>query len=523
MFDILIQGGRVIDGAGTPSFSADVGIKAGKIAAVGALTEASAKRIDAPGLVVAPGFIDMHSHSDIALLANPRAESKIRQGVTTEVIGNCGESAAPLTPRMLADFKAESELDKLQIELDWLSMGEYLAKLAKQGIALNVVPLIGHGTVRAAVMGYENRRPTPLEMQAMKTLVAQAMQEGAFGMSTGLIYAPSYYADTEELIELSQVAAQYGGLYCSHIRGEGDRLIEAVTEAITIGKESGAAVQLSHHKAVGKANWGKVKHSLALIDQARASGFDVTADQYPYIAASNSLSASLPPWMHEGSKDELLKRLTDPQVRARLRQEMAVREGYWEDTKISYCPGRPEYEGLSLQEIAELRGADPYETTFDLLCEEEAGVRVVRFGMSEEDVHTVMQHPMVMVGSDASALAPYGVLCQGKPHPRSYGTFPRVLGKYAREEQVISIEEAVRKMTSLPAQKLGLRDRGKLQAGMWADITIFQPETVRDKATYLDPHQYPCGIEYVLVNGKPVIIRGEHSGELPGKTLLRNG
>ena len=523
MFDIIIRGGRVVDGNGMPAFSADVGIKDGKITAVDDLTDISAKIIDATGLLIAPGFIDMHSHSDIALLANPRAESKIRQGVTTEVIGNCGASAAPLTPRMLADFKTAEDLDALQVELDWLSMGEYLQKLEKQGIALNVIPLIGHGTIREAVMGYENRRPNPQEMETMKRLLAQAMQEGAYGMSTGLIYAPSYYADTEELIELSQVVAQYGGLYCSHIRGEGDRLLDAVSEAITIGKKAGVAVQLSHHKAVGRANWGKVKHSLALIDQARAANLDVTADQYPYIAASNSLSASLPPWMHEGSKNELLKRLTDPQVRARLRQGMAVREGYWEDTKISYCPGHAEYEGLSLQEIAELRGADPYETTFDLLYEEEAGVQVVRFGMSEEDVRTVMRHPMVMVGSDASALAPYGVLFRGKPHPRNYGTFPRVLGKYAREEQVLSIEEAVRKMTSLPAQKLGLQDRGKIQAGMWADITIFNPQTVQDKATYLDPHQYPCGIEYVLVNGKPVIVQGEHTGELSGKTLIRKG
>lgn len=523
MFDIIIQGGRVIDGNGGPAFSADVGIKDGKIAAIDVLERASGNILDAAGLVVAPGFIDMHSHSDVALLANPRAESKVRQGVTTEVIGNCGASAAPLTPCMLEDFKTAKDLDTLRIELDWLSMGEYLEKLEKQGVALNVAPLIGHGIIREAILGYENRRPNPQEMEAMKRLIAEAMQEGAFGMSTGLIYAPGYYADTEELIELSKVVAQYDGMYSSHIRGEAETLLEAINEAITIGKEAGVAIQLSHHKAVGKSNWGKVKHSLALIDQARADGFDVTADQYPYIATSNNLSAALPGWMHEGGKAELLQKLEDDGIRARLRQEMAVREGYWDDTKVAYCPGHAEYEGLSLQKVADLRGADPYTSTFDLIYEEEAGVRIVRFGMSEEDVRTVMQHPIVMIGSDARALAPYGVLSQGKPHPRNYGTFPRVLGKYAREGQVLSIEEAVRKMTSLPAQKLGLHDRGKIQAGMWADITIFNPEAVRDRATYLDPHQYPHGIEYVLVNGKPVIVQGEHSGQLPGKTLSRKG
>lgn len=521
MFDIIIKGGEVVDGTGASPFSADVGIRDGRIGAVGSLETKAAQVINARGLLVAPGFIDMHSHSDLALLLNPRAESKIRQGITTEVIGNCGSSPAPAKEETLDLLKAELDIESLQLHWDWLSMGEYLKRLEKQGIALNIVPLIGHGTIRTAVMGFENRAPNDAEMKEIKELIRQAMEEGAFGLSTGLIYAPGSYAETDELIELSRVVAGYNGIYCSHIRGEGDTLLVAVEEAIRIGREAGLRVQLSHHKAVGKKNWGKVKESLEMIDSARESGLDVNADQYPYVATSNALSDALPSWMHEGGKESMLGRLKDPTVRERIRKEMKIREGYWEDTRIAYCETHKECEGKSIQEIAGLRKVDPFTATFDLLEEEKAVVQIVRFGLSEDDVRTVMKHPAVMIGSDGSALAIYGALSRGKPHPRNYGTFPRVLGKYVREEGVVSMEEAIRKMTALPAQKLGLRDRGLIREGMFADITIFDPERVRDKATFTDPHQYPVGIEYVLVGGTPVIEKGEHTERLHGRVLER--
>jgi len=522
MFDIIIKNGLVIDGSGVPPVQGDVGIKDGRIEAIGIFNGEAAETIDASGLIVAPGFIDMHSHSDFPLLVNPQAESKIRQGVTTEVIGNCGASAAPVTEERLELLKEQIDLKSLELEWDWLTMGEYLTRLKVQGVALNVVPLIGHGTIRAAVMGFDDRAPTDAELRAMKWLITQAMSDGAWGLSTGLIYAPSFYANTTELIELSRVVAEYGGIYSSHIRGEGKTLIDAVTEAIKIGREAGLPVQISHHKATGRENWGKVVQSLELIDRARETGFDVTADQYPYIAASNALSASLPGWIHVDGKTKLLEQLRDPAVRQRLHKEMIKPAGYWENVKISYCKRNKDYEGMSVQELAALRRSDPLETVFDLLVEEEATVGIVHFAMSEEDVCTVMQHPAVMVGSDGSALATYGVLHRGKPHPRSYGTFPRVLGKYARNEKIIPLEEAVRKMTTLPAGKLGIADRGRLAERMWGDITIFNRDTVRDTATFTDPHRYPDGIEYVLVNGTVVVEQGEHTGKLAGRVLVHD-
>lgn len=520
---LVINNGLIVDGTGRAAFKGTIAIRGERIIGVGEVVNSDcAKTIDASGLVVAPGFIDMHSHSDFPLLVNPRNESKIRQGVTTEVIGNCGASAAPVTEEKLDLLKEQADLDSLELEWDWLTMGEYFARLKGQGTALNVVALIGHGTVRAAVMGFDDRAPTATKLGSMKDLIEQAMRDGAWGISTGLIYAPSFYADTEELIELSKVVAECGGIYASHIRGEGNTLLDAVSEAITIGQEAGLPVQLSHHKATGKANWGKVVQSLELIDRARAEGFDVTADQYPYIAASNGLADSLPGWMHVGGKVELLNRLRDPAVRKRLCQEMKKSQGYWENVKIAYCKINKDYEGMSIEAVAGLRKVDVYEAVFDLLREEEATVGIVHFCIAEEDVLTVMQHKAVMIGSDGSALATYGVLNRGKPHPRSYGTFPRVLGKYVREEKILSLEEAIRKMTSLPAKKLGLAGRGLLAEGMQADITVFDPQTVRDRATYIDPHRYPDGIDYVLVNGTVVIEQGEHTGKLAGRVLLHN-
>jgi len=381
------------------------------------------------------------------------------------------------------------------------------------------------------VMKYDARPPTKNELEEMRRVLAKALEEGAFGLSSGLIYPPSCYANTWELIELCKVVARYGGLYTSHIRGEEERLIDSVKEAIKIGDKAGVPIEISHHKAAGKTSWGKVKRTLRMMEKAREKGVEVTCDVYPYLAGSFGLDAMLPPHTWEGGVEKLIERLKDEKTRQRLRQEMAegieswsspLRAGDWDATMIAYCEGHPEFEGKTILDIAQQKGIDPFDFVFDLLIEEKASVSVVRFLMCEQDMRTVLKHQVSMIGSDSSAHAPYGVLAKGKPHPRSYGTFPRVLGKYVREERVLTLENAIRKMTSLPAQKLRLRDRGLIREGMWADITIFDPKKVVDMATYSEPHQYPIGIEYVLVNGKVVVDHGEHTGELPGRALRRS-
>jgi len=533
VFDVIIKSGHIVNGAGNPWYKADIGISEEKIAAIGKLEkERATKIIDAKGLVVSPGFLDMHSHSDLALLINPKAESKIRQGITTEVIGNCGGSAAPLNDFLKSEMRKTTPLlDEAKLELDWSTMREYLHRLDKQGVAVNVAPLVGHENIRALVIGFDNRAPTNAELKKMKNILRQAMEDGAFGMSTGLIYPPGCYAKTDELIELSRVVARHGGIYTSHIRGEGEELVSSVKEAIKIGEKARLPVEISHHKAGGKANWGKVKRTLKMMNDARARGVDVTCDVYPYTAASFGLSAMLPPWAHEGGSPKLIERLKDSKLREQLKREMLdgipgwsspLRAAGWNATLISRSRLHQDYEGKAIAEIVKSKKVDPFEFAFDLLIEENMSVSVVRFAMCEEDVRTVLRHPEAMIGTDASAVAPYGVLRKGKPHPRSYGTFPRVLGKYVREDKVLRLEDAVRKMTSLPAQKLGLRNRGFIAEGMQADITIFSTEKVADKATYAEPHQYPEGIEYVLVNGEIVIDKGKHAGALAGKALRRS-
>jgi len=533
MFDIIIKNGHVVDGAGNPWYKADIGINEDRIARIARLDlEKATMVIDAKGLVVSPGFIDMHSHSDLLLLINPKAESKIHQGITTEVIGNCGGSAAPLNDLLKTELKKTTPLlEEAKLELDWSTMKEYLGRLEGQGVALNVAPLVGHENIRTLVIGFESREPTQAELRKMKKALSQAMEDGAFGMSTGLIYPPGCYAKTDELIELSKTVAKHGGIYTSHIRGEGDELISSVKEAIQIGEKAALPVEISHHKAGGKANWGKVKRTLKIMQRARARGVDVTCDVYPYTAASFGLSAMLPPWAYEGGLPKFLERLNDPETRKKMRKEMQtgtanwsspLRAAGWDATHIARSRLHKDYEGKTIEEIVKAKKMDPFEFVFNLLIEENMSVNVVRFAMSEDDVRTVVKHSEAMIGTDASALAPYGVLGKGKPHPRAYGTFPKVLGKYVREEKLLRLEDAVRKMTSLPAQKLGLRDRGLIAEGMKADISIFHPDKVADKATYNDPHQYPEGIEYVLVNGKVVIKMGEHTGTLAGEALRKS-
>ena len=525
MFDVVIKNGYVVDGTGNPWYRADIGIKSGKVLEIGNLDfEGTDRIVNAKGLIVCPGFIDMHSHSEYSLLANLKAESKIRQGVTTEVNGNCGDSPAPVEG---ITAEAAEEVKEYKLDMDWSTLGEYLDKLERQGISLNVAQLVGHGTIRIAVIAHENRPPIPDELNEMKELVAQAMEDGAFGMSTGLFYSPGGFADIAEVTELCKVVAKYGGIYTSHIRGEGDPLIEAVAEAIEIGEKANIPVHISHHKACGIENWGKVKKTLGMMEEARSRGLDVTCDVYPYTACGTDLVSMIPNWAHEGGVDKLRERLRDLRIRERIKKEMldglpswesSVKQSGWGRIKVIGWKEHKEFEGKSLAEIAELKGVDPFDLTFDLIIKKESP-ELVDLAMTEEDVCAVIKHPLSMVGSDGWALAPYGVLGESKTHPRSYGTFPRILGKYVREEKVLTIENAVRKMTSLPAQKLGLKDRGILREGMWADVVVFDPKRVVDEATYEDPHRYPEGIEYVLVNGEIVVDIGEHTGALPGKVL----
>jgi len=516
--NIIIRNADILDGSGEPSFRADIGLQGDHIAEIGDLSAVTAKtEIEAGGLTAAPGFIDMHSHSDFTLPINPRAESKIRQGVTTEVIGMCGTSPAPVN----AISKTHARAMNPELSWEWSTFGEYLNCLRQQGLAVNVVPMVGHGTIRGTAMGFDDRAPATDEMAAMKQLVAQAMDEGAWGISTGLIYPPGVYASTDEIVELCNVVAKRDGFYFSHIRGEAGTLVKAVTEAIEIGGQTGLPVQIAHLKAQMPENWPLMAQALALIDDARARSLDVAADRYPYIASSTSLSARLPAWAYDGGRDAFLERLQAPETRQRIREGAMIGPDQWHTVLISHAPACPEFEGFTVAEIAEQRGTDPVETALDILSEAEAQVSIVHFSMSEENLRAVLRHPAVTIGSDGSARMPEGPLGEGKAHPRSYGAFPRVLGKYVREEGVLSLAEAVRKMSGLPAERLRLSDRGRLAKGMKADVVLFDPDTVSDTATFTEPYQYPAGIEYVLVNGQAVITPQGHTGALPGEILQK--
>jgi N-acyl-D-amino-acid deacylase len=531
LYDVLIRHGKIFDGTGNPWFRSDVAIEKGRIAALGDLASASADTtIDAKDMVVCPGFIDMHSHSDFVLLINPLAESKVRQGVTTEVIGNCGLSAAPLNDQLKEDIQMTMPmLEEADLELIWSTMGEYMRLLQSKGVALNVAPLVGNSNIRVFALGFENRGPNKKELEEMKKALTEAIEDGAFGMSTGLIYPPSCYADTKEIVELAKVVAHHGGIYTSHIRGEGFTLIDAVKEAIQIGESANIPVEISHHKASGKANWGKVRQTLQMMEEAREKGVDVTCDVYPYTAGSTGLDSILPPNAYEGGVEKLIERLRNPKTRREIKEEMmrTSEEGEpdtlgrpgWDSIMISYCKGHPNFEGEIIEDIAKEKGLDPFEFVFNLLIEEKASVSIVLFTMCEEDMRYVLSHRLSMIGSDSSARAPYGVLGKGKPHPRTYGTFPRILGRYVKKEGILTMENAIRKMTSLPAQKLKLRDRGLIREDMWADIVIIDPKRVADQATYQNPHRYPEGIKYVLVNGEVVIENGEHTKALSGRVL----
>ena len=524
-FDIIIRNGLVVDGSGTPAIRQDVGITGEKIEAVDDFCSSQAFLIiDASGLVVAPGFIDIHSHSEFNLLLNPQAESKVRQGVTTEVCGNCGVSPSPLTGE--AKAHRQDSLSSLGLKIDWSTLEGYRSRIQSQGIALNCAAIIGQGTVRAAIMGYSSRKASEEELSRMKHLLRQEMEMGGFGLSLGLVYPPGIYTGTDELIDLAKVVSEYNGLITAHIRSEGDRLIEALSEMIEIGEKTGIPIQISHLKTSGEKNWGKLASAFDLIEGAQKKGIDITADRYPYISSSTDLDAILPAWAFEGGNEEELKRLCDAKARGKMKREIMQEHpqaDYWGRIRIASLntSSHPDWEGKSIAEIAEEVKKHPCDFLFDLLLEERLQVGAIFFSMNELNLREILRKPYVMIGSDSSVRAHYGILKKGKPHPRGFGTFPRILGKYVREEKVLTLEQAVCKMTAQPAQRIGLKERGLIRQGFSADLTIFDPERIQDTSTYEEPYQYPEGIRYVMVNGKVVLNNGETTGELPGKVLLR--
>ena len=526
MYDLLVRNGAIYDGTGAPPYTADLGLSSGRIAAIGQLQEDAIRVIDATGMAVSPGFIDLHTHSDTSFLLDPDAQSKVRQGCTLELTGNCGFSyCAPLMG--MAQQQAREMWEGYGLDsslIDWITFEEYLDRLERAGSTVNQATQIGHGTLRTAVMGFDDRAPTRAEMDAMKTLVAQALDAGAMGLSTGLYYAPGSYARTDEVAELAREAASRGKLYSSHIRDESDysvSLFNAVEEAIAIGRQSTTRVQISHLKCLGAPVWGRASDLLERIDRARREGLDVAADQYPYTATSTSLSGAIfPRWSQVGGRDALLGSLADLEFRCRLYQgiqENLDRRGNAERIVIARHRANPNLEGLSLAAIAERLGCDPVEAAIRVYQEGEA--QVVTHSLEEADVETIASSSWVAVGSDGSSLKTEGLLSTGRPHPRSYGTFPRFLGHYVRERKVVSLPEAIRKMTLLPATRLGLTQRGRVAPGLWADLVVFDPDTVTDSATFEEPHQYPLGIRDVLVNGVAVVLAGDYTGERPGKVL----
>ena len=517
----------MLDGLGTPAFTADVAVDGGHVVGIGAHLGPAGRTLAADGLAVAPGFIDLHTHADFTLSRFPRADAMVRQGVTTLVVGNCGFSPFPVTRERSAVVREWSSF--LDGGLDgWTDLQEYAAHLASLPLACNVALLVGHGAVRIATMGLDDRVPTAAELDRMEALVAEAMEGGAFGLSYGLIYPPSSYAETAELVQLARVVARYGGFVALHIRSEAERLVEGVGEALSIGRTAGVGVQISHHKAQGRRNWGRVTATLRMIDGARRAGQDVLADAYPYVASSTTINTLLPAWALEGGPDRLRARLGDEAVRTSIRTELLLapsgdrtREIRPDAILISRVPDGPakQYEGSRLSEVGELLRREPVDALLDLLMLAPGGMQMVHFAMSEDDVRRILAHPAVAIASDGWTSHPDA---GGLPHPRSYGTFARVLGKYVREDGSLTLEEAVRKMTSLPAQRLGLADRGVLRAGAAADIVVFDPVAVRDLATFEDPHQMCEGVRHVMVGGALVIEDGEDTGAVAGRVLCRS-
>ena len=528
-YDLIIRNGHIVDGTGSPWYSGDIAIAGGRVAAIGHLTEVQAKRtIDAHGLVVAPGFIDMLGQSEFTILVNPHLPSKIFQGITTEITGE-GNSIAPLNDRIV---KADAaSYDHFQIKPDWTTFRQYFARLERQGMGINLASYVGATTVRRMVIGDDNRPPNPSELERMRQLVREGMRDGAVGVSTSLQYAPAPYASTEELIALASEAAKMGGIYATHMRSEGDAIVPAIDEVIRIAREAKIPAEIWHLKAAGKANWGRMPEIVSKIEKARQSGLDITADTYAYTAWFNTFSAFIPPWAHDGGDAKLIERLKDPAMRARIRKEMQTPSTTWDNewqeiagpeailVSVVHNPKLRPLQGKTIAQIAKLWNKDPIDAIFDLLIEDDAFTSVAVFGMSEPDVLLALEQPWVSVCNDSQGTAPDGLLGREHPHPRAYGTFPHILRKYVREDQKLRLEEAIRKFSALPAQRMRLTDRGVLKQGMWADIVIFDPATITDRATFENPNQLSEGMQYVLVNGKPVIEKGKQTDALPGHVV----
>jgi len=530
IFDLLIKGGHIIDGTGNPWYKADIGINQGKIKKIGFIKEDGQKTINAEGMVVSPGFIDLHNHADFSMFKFPNCENFIAQGITTGIMGNCGMSLAPTNSQSLELLKDYLSLFLAKVDYgwNWKTFKEYCEKVKEKKISINLAPLVGHGTIRIAVKGFEKSKASPRDMKEMKKLLAESMKDGAFGMSTGLIFSPGCYATTEELIELGKILRKYGGIYATHLRNEGSKLIESVEEAIRIGEENDIPVQISHHKAsAGKENWGKINYSLILMEEARKRGVEVGCDVYPYIAGNGLITEILPIWTLEGGIGKMLERLNNNEARKKIKEEMniwgrgiATRQGKLEFNRISIasCPPNREYEGKDLEEIIKAKNKinKPYKALFDFILEIKGDCNIISFSMHENDMKTIISHPLSSIVTDSWPTSP---VAGRNIHPRAYGTFPKVLSKYVREEKLLTMEEAIRKMTSLPASIIRLKDRGLLKVGFWADIVIFDPVKIKDRATYQKPHQYPVGIESVIVNGGIAVENGKLSYNNFGKVL----
>ena len=524
-FDLIIKGATVLDGTGGPEWKTDLGISGDTITALGDIDPGQGRQvIQATGLHVCPGFIDIHSHSDGMILVYPEAESRVLQGVTTEITGNCGGSASPLAG-LDVDKRRERMREEDDIPADWTDVASYFARLEQTGISLNHAMLLGQGTLRSNTVGVVDRGLTAEELKAVIRAVEEGMDQGAMGISTGLEYVPGSYTPTEEIVALARAVARRGGLYASHIRDEGAALLESINEAVEIGRRAGVRVEISHLKAAGMPNWDKQAAALRLIEAAQASGVEIMADAYPYPVYSTGLTIYLPSWAREGATEAVIERIGNPEQRSRIRKEV--------NKQILNDPGafnlivitRVKTEknksliGKNLAEIAELWKIEPEDALLRLIVEEQTSVEMVGYGMRPENVEMVLSHPLVMIGSDGYSMAPRGKMAEARPHPRSYGTYPRVLSHYARQRRIFDLPTAVKKTTSMPADQIGITDRGRIARGMKADLVVFDADTVKDRATFENPHQYPAGIEYVLVNGSLVVEKGRHTGARPGKVL----
>ena len=531
-FDLMVVNGMVYDGRGGKPYRADIAVNGDRIAAIGKDLGTAGKTIDATGLAVAPGFINMLSWATETLLEDGLSQGDIRQGVTLEVMGE-GSSMGPMNDSMKTEYLKQQ--GDIKFDISWTTLGEYLQLLEDRGISNNVASFIGATTVRIHELGFADRAPDADELQRMQDLVRHAMKEGAMGVASSLIYAPAFYADTDELIALNKIAAEYGGRYISHIRSEGNQLLEAVDELITIAREAKIGAEIYHLKAAGENNWPKIEQVFEMVEAARTSGLDITADMYNYTAGATGLDAAMPPWVQEGGLDAWIERLGDPDIRERLVDELKTPTNDWENLYLAAGgadkvlligfknPALKHLTGKSLAEVANMRNTSPEITMMDLVIEDDSRVSTAYFIMSEENVRKKIRQPWVAFDSDAESMAPEGKFLLTNPHPRAYGNFARLLGKYVREEQVISLPEAIRRLTSFPAENLSITDRGILQKGYFADIAIFDPASIRDHATYAEPHQYSTGVLHVIVNGSLVLENGEHTGATPGRFVKGPG